>query len=187
MKNVRVARRYAQALMSVAEEQHEIDAVAADLALMGTALNRSRELSLFVASPVIREEKKQTVFRELFETRIGPTTLYFMNLLLKKRRETLLPDVVEQFNLLRDEKEGIVTVDVTGREKLTETQRQELLGRLEEHTGKKVRMRFTVDQKIKGGLIVRIGDTVLDLSVRRQLERAREWLLGGDSRLTTNV
>jgi F0F1-type ATP synthase delta subunit len=48
-------------------------------------------------------------------------------------------------------------------------------------------MRFTVDQKIKGGLIVRIGDTVLDLSVRRQLERAREWLLGGDSRLTTNV
>lgn len=187
MKNVRVARRYAKALMSVAEEQHEIDAVATDLGFMGTVLNRSRELRLFVASPVIREEKKQTVFHELFGTSIGQTTLSFMHLLLQKRREMLLPDVVEQFNLLRDEKEGIVTVDVTGREELTETQGRELRGRLEEHTGKKVRMHFTVDKAIKGGLVVRIGDTVLDLSVRRQLERVREWLLGGDSRINTNA
>jgi F-type H+-transporting ATPase subunit delta len=187
MRNVRAAWRYAQALMSVAEERHEIEAVAKDIDLMGTVLSRSRELRLLVASPVIREGKKQAVFQELFGARVGRTTISFMNLLLRKRREIFLPDVIKHFHVLRDEKEGIVVVDVACREELTGTQRQELLGRLEQYTGKKVRMRFTVDQAIKGGLVVRIGDTVLDVSVRRQLERIRECFLEGGSRMTSNA
>jgi F-type H+-transporting ATPase subunit delta len=187
MKNVRVARRYAQALMSIADEQHSIDAIAADLEVIGAAIRGSRDLHLLIASPVIREGKKQAVFEELFGKHVGRVTRGFVTLLIQKHREVLLPEVVEQFSELRDEKQGILNVDVGGSTELSRAQEGDLVQRLEQHTGKKVRLHFAVDKAIKGGLVVRIGDTVLDASVRRQLERLRERFREGGPLTTTNA
>jgi F-type H+-transporting ATPase subunit delta len=187
MKHGRLARRYATALMGIAEEHGEIDRVASDLEAIGALLQASRELRLLLASPVVRERKKQAVFQELLGKQCGRITLSFIQLLIQKRREGILPEVVGQFQILRDEKEGMVTAEVTGAVPLEEGQRRDLLSFLEEHTGKTVRMHYAVDGAIRGGLLVRIGDRVLDASLPRQLERLREQLLGGRIQRTTHA
>lgn len=179
MKNVRVARRYAGALMSAAEAAKAIDAVAADCEVIAAALNGSRELRLFLASPVVRAPKKKAVFHALFGTKLSALTGSFLDLLTVKGREPHLAEIIEQFGVLRDEKLGLVSVDVTSAVEFTPSQQSGLMRELERYTRRKVRVRIALDKAIKGGLVVRIGDTVLDASIRRQLELLRERLRDG--------
>lgn len=179
MKNPRVARRYAVGLMAVAAEARSVDRTADDLALIGRTLEGARDLRSLVASPVVRASRKAAAFRALFDPRIAPSTLAFLDLLTAKGREALLAEVVEQFQALRDERLGVVTVDVAAAVELTPAQRNEMTARLERHTGKKVRLRVTLDPAVRGGLVVKIGDTVLDGSLRRQLELLRGRLAAG--------
>jgi F-type H+-transporting ATPase subunit delta len=179
MKNMRVARRYAGALMEAAEEGNAIEATATDLALVASALRTSRDLWLLAQSPVVSPAKKAAVFRAVFASRIGKGTMDFLDLVIDKQREGHLAEIVEQFALLRDEKMGIVSVDVTTAVEFTPSQRTDLSNELERYTKKKVRIRMTVDRAIKAGLVVRIGDTVLDASMRRQLELLKARFLEG--------
>jgi F-type H+-transporting ATPase subunit delta len=181
MKNVRVARRYAGALIETAEEGRIIDATSADLEIVSSALRSSRELWLLTQSPVVSPAKKAGVFRAIFAPRIGKLTMDFIELVIAKERTQHLMEIVEQFSLLRDEKMGIISVEVTSAVDFTLSQRSKLEGTLERSTGKKVRIRMNVDRAIKAGLIVRIGDTVLDASIRRQLELLKERFIEGRS------
>jgi F-type H+-transporting ATPase subunit delta len=178
MKNIKAARRYAMALMAVAEERRVTDAVATDLEAVGRVLAGSRDLRLLVASPVISAGKKLAVFREIFGARTGKETLEFLALLIRKQREALLPAVVEEFLALRDTRANIVNVDVTAAVDLSTSQQTALTGALERRTGKQVRLRLSKDPAIAGGLVVKIGDTVLDGSVRHQLARIRRRFVG---------
>jgi len=178
MKNPRVARRYAQALMSVAEEQQDVEAVATDLAMMERTLAASRELRLLLASPVVSEAKKASVMKALFGGKTSALVSGFVELLIRKHRESILQEAIEQFLGLRDELRGIMTVDVTSVTPLERKQEDSLARELGKRTGKTIKFRVKEDPRIKGGLVVQIGDTVLDASVRRQLERLRERFVG---------
>lgn len=174
MKNVRVARRYARALMTVAEERKALDRTAADLETIGSLVRGSRELRLFLARPIVSEQKKRTVLKELFAQSLGALTMEFLMLLVAKQRETELLEIIEQFGEIRDEKFGIVNVDVISAVDLSTPQEQELTRKLELQTMKKVRVRFSIDKSVRGGFLVRIGDTVLDATLRHQLDLLRE-------------
>ena len=143
MKNIKAARRYAVALLAVAQERGAVDAVAADLEAIGRILAGSRDLRLLVASPIITASRKQAVFRELFGKQVAKETLLFITLLTAKQREALLPAVVEEFLALRDARANVVNVDVTAAVDLTPAQATTLSGTLERQTGKQVRLRTT--------------------------------------------
>lgn len=179
MRNTRVARRYALALMAAAEEQHSVDAVAADVALLGRLVGGSRDLRLLLASPVVSIQRKRNALHGLLGSRVTPMTLSFVDLLTTKQREVLLPDIVQQFAALLDERLGIVNVDVTTAVDLTQEQQHALTQALEHHTQKKVRVNTLMDPSVKGGLRIRIGDTVLDATVTHKLERLHQHLLLG--------
>ena len=181
MKNQRAARRYAVALMAVAEETKSVEAVAADLASLGATLHGSRELRVLLASPVVRGGRKTAVLEELFGKRFGPVTMRFLALMALKGREGILPEVAEEFAALRDRKAGVVTADVTSAVALDREQAAALRTRLEGSTGTTVRLRLHTDPSLRGGLVVQLGDTVLDASIRRQLERLHDRLLHGDT------
>jgi F-type H+-transporting ATPase subunit delta len=165
--------------MQAVREAKAIDATAADLDLIDALYQSSREFRILLGSPVVTPQKKMRVFQELFASRVGNTTLAFVNLMTAKQRERLLPEIVEQFRTLRDELYGIITVEVAAAVELSDAQEQQLTRKLEGYTRKRVRMRFSLDKSLKGGLMVKIGDTVLDASVRRQLELLREQLVEG--------
>ena len=179
MKNLRAARRYAVALMDDVEGRREMDAVAADLAMIGSLLEKSRELRLFLVSPVVSAQKKVQVFDALLKKRVSDTTVMFVRLLISKHRGGLLPEIVEQFSVLRDVKLGVVQAEVQSAVGVTSSQRNTLQEQLNRYTRKKVNLRLAVAPELKGGLLIRIGDTVLDASVRRQLELLRDRFVTG--------
>ena len=159
--------------MQTAAHQRNIDGIAKDLNLVGTLLRESREFRLFIASPVISAAKKRAVFDAVLEPRVGKETLRFIHLLISKSREGILPDVIVEFRELQDELAGIRNVEVRTVLDLNYAQEKELRSRLEQMIGKKVRLHPVIDKTLKGGLVVRVGDTVFDASVSHQLERMR--------------
>lgn len=183
MRTLRVARRYAQALMSAAEDLHTIESTATDLDVLGTVVRGSRDFRLFLGSPVVSIPRKQAVIREVFGGRVSPAMMSFLDLLLLKQREALLPDIIEQFGALRDAKLGIVNVDVTTAVELMPAQRTTLHQELERYVGGTVRLHLRLDATIRGGLVIRIRDTVVDASLAHQLERLRERFARGTAPL----
>jgi F-type H+-transporting ATPase subunit delta len=179
MKNTRVARRYAVALMASAAQQKTIETTAKDLDVIAKTLHDSRELQLLVASPVISVARKRAVFEAVFASHISRETLRFIHLLTTKSREAILPELVEQFRALHDESLGVVNVEVRSVVELNYAQEKELRAELERMTGKKPRIHQVLDPSIRGGLIIRIGDTVLDASVSHQLEVMRTRFVAG--------
>ncbi|MBI2619380.1 MAG: ATP synthase F1 subunit delta [Ignavibacteriales bacterium] len=179
MANVRVARRYAEALMTGAEERKLLGRVAQDLELLDGMMKESREFNLFLKSPVINKRKKRTVFDELLGTKLHQLTLGFLHLLAEKGREDLLRDILVQFFQMRDERLGIVGVEIKSAVKLSKEQSEQIRKRFEGVTKKDVRLAFSIDKQLKGGFMARLGDTVFDGSVKRQLELLRERLAEG--------
>jgi F-type H+-transporting ATPase subunit delta len=179
MKHARVAARYAAALMGAADESKSLDLVANDLGSLRATLAASRELQRLLDSPIVSPVKKQAILAELFGSRFGPLTMRFIALLVEKGREGVLATAIEQWFALRDVRMGVVAVDVTTAVEISAGQKRELTTALERATGKTVRVRTVTDAAIRAGLIVRIGDTVHDGSMRRQLERLRERLVTG--------
>jgi F-type H+-transporting ATPase subunit delta len=165
--------------MSAATELRTGDAVAADLDLLDHTIAASRELRLLIASPVVSEAKKRAIFQDLFERRVSSTTMQFLSLMISKHREPVIEDMIAEFRALRDERSGIVNVHVTSAVELGSPQQKSLTEQLERVTGKKVRLHLQRDEGIKAGLLVRIGDTVMDSSVKRQLEILRDQFVHG--------
>lgn len=170
MTHARAARRYAAALMAAAVEIKAEAAIAKDLEMIAITLRDSRELRLLVTSPIVTASKKRAAFKALFSSRVSPQTMVFLELLISKQREGILADAIEQYMKLRDIEMGIVNITVLTAVELTKTQEDALRGQMERYTGKKVRLHLSLNPGIKGGLVVRVGDTVLDASVKHQLE-----------------
>ena len=174
MKHARVARRYAEALLDVSAGPPREERVAADMEMLHASLHDSRDLRLLLKSPVVKSEKKLDVLRAVFSDRIDTLTMEFLSLLAEKGREETLAQVVVEFRRMRDERLGIVTLGVAAASALTKEQSDSIRKRFESLTGKTVRMEFSIDAGLKGGFRARVGDTVYDGSIRRQLELLRK-------------
>lgn len=179
MTNQRVAQRYASALMELTNEQKNPSAVADDLLTVLTAVDASRELRNVLASPIISKEKKKAILRDIFKKKVGEMVLLYCDAMVNKGRENILHDILKQYFILRDEQLGIVRVNVKTSVDFSSAQEKKLQKQLETMTNKKVLVAFSVDKSVKGGFIARVGDTVLDGSVKRQLEILKKKLKEG--------
>jgi F-type H+-transporting ATPase subunit delta len=178
MANIRVARRYAEAMLELAEERKQVDRVAADFGLLRQVIAESRDFASFLRSPVISKEKKRSVLDTLFSSRLDALTMDFLRLLTDKSREGALKEISVEFMRLLDERLGIVNVEVRAPLELAKGQREGLQRQFEGMTRKKVRLSVSMDQQLLGGLVAKVGDTVFDGSLRRQLELLRERFAG---------
>ncbi len=179
MNDLAVARRYAKALYQEAQAHGSAAEVDEDVQLIHESLEGSRELVQVFESPTISREKKTAIVKSLFDGKVRPITLRFLDLLIEKEREDVFPGIVEAYGNLRDEENGIVEAQVRTAMPLGEAERQEVVARLEKMTGKTVRPVITVDPALIGGVVIRIGDVVYDGSVRNQLDTLRERLEHG--------
>ncbi|MDI6766240.1 MAG: ATP synthase F1 subunit delta [Bacteroidota bacterium] len=170
MSNHRTAHRYALAVFGVAEEMNKLEVVSKDFVFIGQIIKESQDFNLFLKNPIITTEKKKRVFSELLSNRVSDVTLKFIILLSSKNREALLPEIIEKFNKLRDEKLGILDVTARTAVKFTSAQELELVRQLGSTTKKKVRVKYILDPSLKGGFTVQFEDTVWNASVQHQLE-----------------
>jgi F-type H+-transporting ATPase subunit delta len=180
MREGRVAKRYAEALLRAAADEKTEEIVAKDLESLRASIEASRDLQLLLKSPVIKRDKKKEVLHALFEGNVSGTTLSFLHLVAEKGRESALPSIIQRFMEIRNEKLGILTVDVTAVSDLSTDQMQALKDRFAALTKKTILMNLSFDAALKGGFRARVGDTVFDGSIQRQLEIMRQRFFEAD-------
>jgi len=177
MREGKVARRYARALFHAAVRTHAVEAVNDALQQLLDTLREQPPLQHLLVNPLIPRERKQQMVQETIGRHTHPLLASLLSVLVDKRRERLLPEVAHAFAQLRDEHLGIVRVQATTAYPLDSQQEQALIHSLERRTDKRVVLETHVDPSLIGGIVVRIGDTIIDGSVRGQLLRLRQYLL----------
>ncbi|MFQ6042047.1 MAG: ATP synthase F1 subunit delta [Candidatus Poribacteria bacterium] len=179
MRYTKVARRYGKALLSAAIEQKVLSEVREDTRKILNLIKTSQEFNDFLTNPIIQPQFKQETFQQIFEGAIHPLTLNFLYLLAQRQRERPLEMIIQEFIREANEYAGIMIAHVTSVVPLTNEQETQLSQRLSTYSGKQIQLEREIDERIKGGFIVRLGDTILDGSVATQLERLRESLTVG--------
>lgn len=172
-----VARRYAAALADVTTERREEREVQNELAQWATTIESNPQLEEIFANPTVAYDQKRKVLEEMISrTRVRETTASFLRVLLKNQRLSQLRGIVDRYGQMLDERAGVVAANVTTARPISEELRNALHETLAARTGQKVRLTFHIDEAIIGGVVARIGSTIIDGSVRNQLERLSERL-----------
>lgn len=177
MRTNALSRRYAGALFETARKAKVIDPVESDLGLLTYSLEATPTLREALNHPLIPPDRKKSMVRELFAESVQDITLDFLGLLVDKKREAILEDVESEYLKIANEYRNIVSVRVTSAVELTPEECKVLRSKLEQFTGKNVDLQVQQDRGLIGGLIVRIGDTILDGSVAGNLIALRNQLL----------
>lgn len=180
MTEQRVSSRYARALLQTAAEEKLADEVFQDLNKMRTIIESSRDLKSFIKSPIVQFWKKKKAFEEIFKPVLMELTYKFLLLLADKRRETIIDSVIEQYEKQYNELNNRLPVKIFSAVELDNELKDRISKKMEEITGKTVLSDFRKDEKLKGGILVRIDDWVFDGSVKNQLEILYKKLARGE-------
>ena len=179
MSNKKVARRYTMALFELAEELKLTDKVINDFSDLIKSIEGSKELKLFLKSPIINSPAKGKALSEMFKGKFSDLTLKFVDILVKKEREDLLYDICKDFLDLVNLKRGIIKANVKTAISLGDKDKKILTEKLAQYTGKIIEANFIVDNSIKGGFVAQIDDKIIDASILRQLQILKEQFTKG--------
>ena len=169
------ARRYAQAAFELALEKGELEQWLDDLTLLADAVS-NREFIDFLSQPRVTAEAKVRVVREALGDAVGPLALNLMSLLATRDIAHILGAITDQFQELLDSHRGIERAEVVSAVELSDDERAGVSQMLSTMTGSDVRLTARVDANILGGMIVRIGDRVMDGSARSKFQAMRREL-----------
>jgi F-type H+-transporting ATPase subunit delta len=168
-----IAQVYARALFEVAQEHDALDEIQDQLGEFCDALAESREMQVFLFSPYFSSQEKKEGISKLIEGG-NEHFVRFLELLAEKHRMPAIFRIRSTFDELWAEERKLLPVTVTSAVELDEKLVREIGKRIEEETGRKVELSSTVDPDVLGGLVLRVGNRVLDASVRARLERLRK-------------
>ncbi|HKG56473.1 MAG TPA: F0F1 ATP synthase subunit delta [Candidatus Limnocylindrales bacterium] len=172
-------RRYAEAAFELAERDGSIDAWGEDLATVASLIGDERVIRV-VDDPSRPYAERQATIDKLLGTRVRPPVKNLVRLLSERRRLDLVTQISAEYRRLLNRHNGIVTAIVTSATPLTTDETAALEQRLRAMTGATVELEMRIDESLIGGLTVRVGDRLLDASVRGRLERLREQLIAGN-------
>jgi F-type H+-transporting ATPase subunit delta len=165
-----IASRYASALFELAKDDKALKALEADTTALSETLAASADLHAMIASPVIsREDQARAISAIAAKLDLNPLTANTLALMADKRRLFVLPQFVAQLADLIAAEKGEVTAEVTAARALTAAQSKKLAETLKARVGKTVNLKTTVDESLIGGLVVKLGSTMIDTSVKAKL------------------
>lgn len=168
--NEAAARRYAAAVFQLAQEAQSGDRIGADLQVMTSALYDNETTKRFYLSPIVDRSEKERVLASAFEGRASEIALHTVLLLVRKRREALLPEIARQYEVLQRQARGAEPLTITSAKALSPQEVQAMVARLEAHYGKKFDVQHNVDPALIGGVRIGMGDRRIDGSVAGRLE-----------------
>ncbi len=179
MSNRKVARRYTLALLELTEELKLTNKVVKDFSDLISSIEKSKQLALFLKTPIISSPRKGKVLDAMFKGKFSTLTLKFVDILVRKERENLLHDICRDFLDLVDEERGIIKAHIKTAVEMTNKEKKTLTDKIAGFTGKKVQADFSVDESIKGGFIAQVHDSIIDASIARQLQLLKEQFIRG--------
>jgi F-type H+-transporting ATPase subunit delta len=173
-----LAQVYARALFEVAREHGKLDLLREQLGLFADALNEHRQLAIFFFSPYFSiEEKQDALGRVLLEA--DESLLNFLSLLIEKHRTPVIFRIRQQYERLWQEENKLLAVEITSAIELDQETTDRLGRQIGERAGRKVTLAARVDPEILGGIVVRVGNSILDASIRNRLEQLRRHVAQG--------
>jgi len=167
----KAAKRYANALIDIGTESNKLDEIKEDMILLDQSIEESRDLKLFLKSPLIKKAIKSSALKEIFDGKVQQVTMNLIELLVEKNREKLLHDITASYVSLYKKHHGIIDVEVQTAFELSDQEVKKLKNILESYTGKTVQMDMSIHKELIGGLTVRIDDTIFDGSVKHKLSQ----------------
>lgn len=177
MRETTIARNYAETLLELARRAGDLRGWGQAVDDVADAMQNDRTLRLFLESPRVSAAQKNKILGRAFEGQLPSLLVRYLQALVSHRRQMLLPEIAREYHDLVDQVEGRLHASVTVAQEPADRERRSIAKELSRAFGKEVVPHFTVNPAILGGLVVRVGDTVLDGSVRRRLATLRMRML----------
>lgn len=177
MSDLSIARRYAKSLLDLAIDQGKTEKIMKDIQLISSSFE-SRDLILLLKSPIIKSGKKINALKSVFEGKVDELTLSFLEIVTKKGREAMLPQITSAVNEQYNELKNITAATLTTAVGVGDDVVKAIEGKIKEEGGT-VDITTDVDPSIMGGYILQIGDKVYDASVQKQINDLRKELTNG--------
>ena len=173
-----IARRYAKALINLAEK--DLENTGKSLTALADVFSNSAELSEVLSDTKVSSQIKQNVLKKILKKiKVSKLVDTFIRYLLAKRRIVLLPNIERAFNLLLQEKLGRIEAGITVAQEIPEVTVGKLEKAISRYSGKEVTVNITIDPAIIGGIVTRIGSVVIDGSIHTQLNQIRQSIIRG--------
>ncbi len=181
MKNALLAKRYAKALFAVGQEAGTMDEFATTLNEFAALVGDNPELADALSNPLYPADAREAVMAEIVKAAgIEGMMSNFLNLVAQKRRADTLGDIAETFQIMVDEANNTCQGVVVSATEMDAALEAEVQQTLEKITGKRVAISTQVDESIIGGIIAKVGDLVLDGSIKTQLDELKESIKGSN-------
>lgn len=178
MRQSTIARNYAEALLELARRAKDLRGWGSLIQSIADAMQRDQTLRAFLETPRVDAATKNAVLRKALADRAPSKFVRFVESVVSHRRQMLIPSIAQEYMDLVDAAENRMHAKVTVAREVDEKTRQLIADRLSRVFNKTVVPHLTVDDRIIGGLVVRVEDTVMDGSVRRKLGALRARMLG---------
>ena len=179
MIDTTLAKRYAQALVEIGEEQNALDGYGRDLTALTELVADSKDFREVLINPVFPKEDKKKIANSILE-KLGTDRMVinFINLLIDRKRIDQLEGIEKAYHQRVDEIRGITRGEVASASPLDDAELDRIKQALSDISGKDVRLSARVDPSLIGGLVAKVGDKVFDGSIRSQLNELKESLRG---------
>ncbi len=173
-----IAQVWARALFEVALERELLDELRSQLREFAEALAQTRELAVFFFSPYFSTREKKDALHRTVEG-ADPAFMNFLEALLERHRMPAIFRIRDRYEELWDEEKRLLPVEVTSAVELDESTVRDIGDRVGEQTGREVELASHVDPEILGGIVLRVGNLILDASIRNRLEQLRKQVAHG--------
>ena len=175
-----IARRYAKALVNLAENEKDLDNTGKHLNSITEVYKENLELRQVLSDTKVSSGIKLEILKDvLSKIKVSKLVDTFSRYLLAKRRIDFLPDIERAFNLLLQEKLGRIEATVTTASELPKDTVKKLVDAISSYSGKEIEVNVTIDPSIIGGIVTRIGSTVIDGSIQTYLNQIRQSIIRG--------
>ena len=175
-----IARRYAKALVNLAENEKDLDNTGKHLNSITEVYKENLELRQVLSDTKVSSGIKLEILKDvLSKIKVSKLVDTFSRYLLAKRRIDFLPDIERAFNLLLQEKLGRIEAKVTTASELPKDTLKKLVDAISSYSGKEIEVNVTIDPSIIGGIVTRIGSTVIDGSIQTYLNQIRQSIIRG--------
>ena len=167
-----VVQRYVKALNALSTEQNKSSKIKKDFSIISDLLEKNKEFKRIILSPVISPKKHQELLKSISKTlKIEKITENFLFILAFNKRLILLEKIIEIYNEVSSKDKNIIKIDVISPEKISEKDISSIEKKLKSDVKKKIKINFVKDKKIISGFIVKLGSTMIDLSIKSKLDK----------------
>ncbi len=182
MKNLAIARRYAKALLLIGKEDGQTEQYRQELEGVTNLMTQHKELADTVSNPLYNLEERQNIFKGIIDKlSLSPVMSSFLMLLFEKGRVPFIDSINDFFQKLADELKGVASASLVSAQELPAETIEKIRSALSKKTGKEIILEVEQDPGLIGGIVTKIGDLVLDGSIKTQLLNMRESLKRGES------